>query len=235
MRHISPYLLVLAALVIVPLAIGCGDSGEEPTPAAAVDGADLLGLTRDHQLRYQVYDSTVTYDPQVTHYDTSDLRLTILRGQDNQVRLSVDGVPHDLLTVDPLGVLHSGQIRTDVNPIDTIFFYPTPVIMPRTLPGNSPWNILSPPYTAASGEERRTLLFLNYGYYTVRTYLGRSDVVLPTGSYEAYHCRSALFLDATAVDTQMVADEYYSPSVGLVELESRAPGRGRRIILIADD
>jgi hypothetical protein len=235
MRHLLLSLLVLAALVIAPLLAGCGESGEEPTPAAGVDGAALLGLTRDHELQYQVYDSTVTYDPQITHYDTSDLRITILRGQNDQARLSLDGIPHDLLTIDPIGVLHSGQIRADVDPADTIFFYPTPVVMLRALPGGGSWSILSPPYTGSSGEERRTLLFLNYGYYTVRKYLGRSDVVLPSGSYEAYHCRSALFLDAAAVDTQMVVDEYYSPSVGLVKLESQAPGRGRRIILIADD
>jgi|GEM_PF-2057608 len=235
MSHIFRFLLVVTALALGLLPAGCGDSGEEPTPAAGVDGAALLGLTRDHDLQYQVYDSTVTYDPQVIHYDTSDLRLAVLRGQNDQVRLSLDGIPHDLLTIDPLGVLHSGQIRADVNPNDTVFFYPTPVIMPRTLPGGGTWTILSPPYTGLSGEERRTLLFLNYGYYTVRKYLGRADVVLPSGSYEAYHCRSALFLDAAAVDTQMVVDEYYSPSVGLVKVDSLAPGLGRRVILIADD
>jgi hypothetical protein len=234
MKHMSPILLVLTALILAPIMIGCGDSGEAPPTTSLPDGASLLGLTRDHELRFQVYDSTVTYDPQVTHYDTSDMRIGILRGQNDQVRLSLDGVAHDLLTIDALGVLHSGQIRTGVNPIDTVFFYPTPIIMPRTAQNNSSWNILSPPYAAPSGDERRTLLFLNYGYFTVRTFLGRYDVVLPGGSYEAYHCRSILFLTAASVDTQMVVDEYYSPTVGLVKLESQAPGRGRRIILIED-
>jgi hypothetical protein len=149
--------------------------------------------------------------------------------------LSLDGLAHDLLTIDPLGVLHSGQIRPDANPADTVFFYPTPLLMPRTAQNNSSWNILSPSFLGPSGAERRTLLYLNYGYFTVRTFLGRSDVILPGGSYEAYHCRSALFLTETATDTQMVVDEYYSPTVGLVKLESQAPGRGRRIILISDD
>ncbi|MDD4050776.1 MAG: hypothetical protein PHR28_02600 [candidate division Zixibacteria bacterium] len=232
MRQIA---LILMALMVAPVVIGCGDSGDEPTATGAfADGASLLGLTRDHELNYQVYDSTVTYDPQMIHYDTTDMRINVLRGRNDQVRLSLDGVAHDLLTIDALGVLHSGQIRPNANPVDTVFFYPTPVIMPRTLQGNSSWNILSPPFVGPLGAERRTLLFLNYGYYTVRKFLGRSDVILPGRSYEAYHCRLALFLTETSVDTQMVVDEYYSLTVGLVKLESQAPGRGRRIILIED-
>ncbi len=229
-----PRILVVGVLVLAPIMAGCGDNAEAPPITSLPDGASLLGLARDHELHYQVYDSTVTYDPQVTHYDTSDMRIGVLRGQNNQVRLSLDGIARDLLTIDVIGVLHSGQIRTDVDPDDTVFFYPTPMIMPRTARNNSSWNILSPPYTGPSGEERRTLLFLNYGYFTVRTFLGRSDIILPGGSYEAYHCRSILFFAAASVDTQMVVDEYYSPTVGLVKLESLAPGRGRRIILIED-
>ncbi len=231
MRQIA---LALMVLMVVPIIIGCGQNGQEPATSSLPDAASLLGLTRDHELRYQVYDSTVTYDPQMTHYDTTGMRINILKGQNDRVQLSLDGVAHDLLTIDVLGILHSGQIRPNANPVDTIFFYPTPMIMPRTARNNSTWNILSPPFAGPAGDERRTLLFLNYGYFTARIFLGRSDVILPGGSYEAYHCRSVLFLTETSVDTQMVVDEYYSPTVGLVKLESLAPGRGRRIILIED-
>lgn len=234
MKRMRQIALVFMVIMAAPIIIGCGQNGEEPAAPSLPDASSLLGLTKDHELRYQVYDSTVSYDPQMTHYDTADMRISIIRGQNDQVQLLLDGVAHDLLTIDALGVLHSGQIRPNASPADTVFFYPTPVIMPRTAQNNSSWNILSPPFTGPSGDERRTLLFLNYGYYTVRKFLGRSDVILPGGSYQAYHCRSVLFLTETSVDTQMVVDEYYSPAVGLVKLESQAPGRGRRIILIED-
>ncbi len=228
-RHIG----AIALLVLVPAFFwGCGESGKESESSAQFDGASLLGLASSHQLHYQVFDSTVTYDPQEIHLDTIEMTIALQPGANNQVTLSVDGAPHDLLTIDPLGVLHSGQIQP--TPPDTIFFYPTPLIMPRTLIFGAVWNIVSPPYTGPLGEERRTLLYLNYGYYTKRTYLGRSDVILPGGSFEAYHCRSLLFLTESSPDTQMVVDEFYSPTVGLVKLESQAPGRGRRIILIED-
>lgn len=228
-RHIgATALLVLVAAFFW----GCGESGEEPENGVQLDGTSLLGLARSHELHYQVFDSTVTYDPQEIHLDTMEMTIALQPGSNNQVTLSVDGIRHDLLTIDPLGVLHSGQIQP--TPPDTIFFYPTPLIMPRTLTFGAVWNIMSPPFAGPLGEERRTLLYLNYGYYTTRTYLGRSDVILPGGSFEAYHCRSVLFLTESSADTQMVVDEFYSPSVGLVKLEAQAPGRGRRIILIED-
>jgi len=225
--------LLMAVLAVIP---GCEDSLDTPAEAAVPDGAYLLGLTRNHQLRYIIYDSLVTdpFDSAGIIYDTSYMEVTITRGQNGQVQLAVDGEPHDLLTVDPQGVLHSGQIRPHAAPPDTIFLYPTPLIIPRTyLVGNS-WSYVSPRYIDSAAEVRRTVLFLNYGFITERECIGTADVILPTKSYDAWQFQALLYLDDTAVEPFITVDEYYAPGVGLVQLVSHS-GFSRRLIILLED
>lgn len=229
--------LILIAFASLTLAVGCGESSDPPAPEQNLDGAYVLGLTRDHQLFYEIYDSTVIIsldDDDTVLYDTSNLIVEIIRGQNNRVELAINGAPHDLLTIDDIGILHSGQIRPDIIPPDTIFFYPTPIIMPRSFSVGSSWNIESPPYTIASGEIKRTLLYLNYGYYTERHYLGRELVVLPSGSFDAYYFQSFIFADMASSDTLIRTEEYHAPGVGLVKLVARYNHSQRLIILLED-
>jgi hypothetical protein len=150
------------------------------------------------------------------------------------VQLSLNNLPHDLLTIDELGILHSGQIRPQAIPPDTLFFYPTPMIMPRTFFRGNTWYIDSPPFTTETGEIERSLLYFNYGYFTERTFVGRENVVLPTGSYNAYHFQSYLFSDERSFDTLMTVNEYYSPGIGPVKIVLRLD-RSRRLILLLED
>jgi hypothetical protein len=130
-------IIVTLMMVMLAVVIGCGESSDNGTDNNAFpDGADLLGLMQNHNLHYIVYDSVVTVSPEslIVTRDTSFLDVSVVRGQQNQVELDVDGLAHDLLTVDQSGVLHSGQIRPLAQPADTLYYYPTPVIMPRVLP-----------------------------------------------------------------------------------------------------
>ncbi len=218
-------------LIMIFVAVGCDKSSESPPVVDYPDSADLLGLKRNHTLHYVIYDSIVTYIPDYSvTIDTTDLSLEITEGEGNQVELTVDGTPHDVLTVDPLGVLHTGLIRYDVNPPETLFYTPTPIIMPREYAIGSSWSVISPQY-----DEKSALLFLNYGYLTQRTFEGKIDIVLPTNSYESYYFKSCLFFNETSPDTMMVVDEYYADNVGLVKLLSRGGGSRRLIILLDDE
>lgn len=215
---------------------GCAKSTDSTPPVELPDGADLLGLRRDHRLEYIIYDSTVTLFPvySVT-VDTTPLNLQITRGGGTQVQLSVNGVPHDLLTIDAVGVLHSGQIYMATSIPETLYFYPTPLLLPATFAKNKSWSLISPLFRDDSGEERRlSVLFMNYGFNTVREFVGTTAVVLPTGSYNAYQFRSTLHLGESTGNPLALIDEYYAPSVGLVKLVSVAGGSRRLILLLQD-
>jgi hypothetical protein len=162
------------------------------------------------------------------------MAVSIATGSGNTSALAVDGANHDLLTRDDLGVLHSGQIRSDLMPPDTLFFVPTPIIIPQTYINGVTHTITSPMFTTAAGDERLSLLFFNYGYTTDRTYKGRTEIVLPTSSYNAYYFQSILRLDETAIDTLMTIDEYYADGVGLVKLHAHAAATQRLVILLTD-
>lgn len=227
---------IAALLIVVALAVGCDRSSDSSPEENNPDAAYLLGLNRNHELRYIVYDSIVTVSPDSTTVtlDTTVLDIAITRGSGNEVELAASGLPHDLLTVDPSGILHSGQIRPAAMPPDTLFFYPTPVIMPRSFVIGGTWSFVSPPYRQGADEVRKTLLYLTYGFFTERRYLGRVDLILPTSSYSTYHFRSALFDDESSLDTLMTIDEYYAAEVGPVKMLSRF-GRSRRLIILLDD
>jgi len=229
---------ILAALMMILAAvIGCSESSDTPTDNNAFpDGANLLGLTRDHSLHYIVYDSVVTVSPEslIVTRDTSYLDISIARGQQNQVELDVAGLAHDLLTIDQSAVLHTGQIRPQADPPDTLYLYPTPVIMPRVLGPGSVWSFTAPMYWEDDTEKRKTLLNLIYGYFVEREYIGTVNIVLPSRTFATYYFRSTLFLDESSTDTLMTIDEYYAPGVGPVKLVSRFDRSQRLILLLSD-
>ena len=230
-KRLIPIMLVGLAIIV-----GCDRSSDSAFDESNPESFYILGFNRDHDLRYIVYDSIVTVLPDSlsVRLDTTDLEISIARGSNNDIELSVGGLAHDLLTVDNSGILHSGQIRPAALPPDTLFFYPTTVIMPRFFTTGNTWSFMAPPYTEGGIEIRKILLYLTYGYFTERKYLGRLSIVLPTGSYETYHFRSALFQDEYSSDTLMTLDEYYSAGIGPVKILSRF-GRSQRLILLLDD
>lgn len=223
-------------MVFVAVIIGCSESSDTATENTFPDGAALLGLTRSHSLHYIVYDSIVTVSPEslIVTRDTSYIDLSVVPGQQNRVELDVSGLAHDLLTVDQSGVLHTGQIRPQAQPPDTLYYYPTPIIMPRVMGPGSAWSFTSPMYREGSVEKRKTLLNLIYGYYVERRYVGLVNIVLPSQSFEAYYFRAALFMNDSSFDTLMTIDEYYAPGVGPVKLLSRFD-RSQRLILLLND
>ncbi len=226
---------IIATLVMMMIAVvlGCSESNDTGPENTSLDGADLLGLLQNHDLHYIVYDSVVTVSPEslIVTRDTSFLDISIVRGQQNQVELDVSGLAHDLLTIDQSGVLHTGQIRPQAQPPDTLYYYPTPVIMPRVFAPGSAWSFTSPMYRENSVEKRKTLLNLVYGYYVERRYIGPVSVVLPSQSFAAYYFRATLFLDESSTDTLMTIDEYYAPGVGPVKIVSHFD-RSQRLILL---
>ncbi len=228
--------LAIVILAIIAVVIGCNESNDTVTENTFPDGAALLGLTRAHDLRYIVYDSIVTVSPEslIVTRDTSYINISVVPGQQHQVEFDVAGLAHDLLTLDQSGVLHSGQIRPQAQPPDTLYYYPTPIIMPRVLGPGSAWSFTSPMYREGSVEKRKTLLNLIYGYYVERKYIGSVSVVLPSQSYSAYYFRAALFLNDASFDTLMTIDEYYASGVGPVKLVSHFD-RSQRLILLLND
>lgn len=224
-------------MIIFAAILGCSESSDSVTENTFPDGAALLGLTQNHDLHYIVYDSIVTVSPEslIVTRDTSFLNISVVRGQQNRVELVVNGLAHDLLTVDQFGVLHSGQIRPQAQPPDTLYYYPTPVIMPRIFGNGSAWSFTSPMYRENSVEKRKTLLNLIYGYYVERKYVGTISVVLPSQSFTTYYFRAALFLNEASFDTLMTIDEYYAPGVGPVKLVSRFDRSQRLTLLLSSD
>jgi hypothetical protein len=236
-KVMNKYLLTLA-LILFMIFVGCDDESAVEAPENNPDGAYLLGLTRDHQLHYEVYDSThvIPFDePDYVIYDTGNFDIEITRGQNNQVAISLYSLPHDLLTVDNIGILHSGQIRPAALPPDTVHFYPTPVIMPRQFSSGSTWNIHTPCLSTDTGKVAKTFLYFYYGYYTLRTYIGRESIVLPGGSYDTYRFRSLIFSDESSSDTLIISEEYFAPDIGLVQQILRADRKQRLIILLEDE
>lgn len=229
-------IIIILALLLMLIIFGCNNSSEKPVDVIYPHSADLMGLNRDHQLRYIVFDSLVTFYPDYSvDVDTSYLNVDIISGQDNQVQLSANGTARDLLIIDDVGVLHSGQIRPNAIPPDTLFFVPTPVILPHSYSTGSTVYITTPPFVSDTGEIRTSFLNLNYGFFTERTFVGQSEIILPTSSYDTYHFRSLIFLNEISTDTLMTVDEYYADNVGLVMLASKAAATQRLIILLADN
>jgi hypothetical protein len=229
-------IIIILVILLSLTCFGCNKSSEKPVALTYPHGSDLLGLNRDHQLRYIIFDSLVTFYPDYSvDVDTTYLNVDIISGHDNQVQLSVNGTARDLFIIDDVGVLHSGQIRLNAVPPDTLFFVPTPVILSRSYSIGSTLYITTPPFVSDSGETRTSFLNLNYGFFTERTFIGQSEVILPTSSYNTYHFRSHIFLNEISTDTLMTVDEYYADNVGLVMLASKAAATQRLIILLADN
>jgi hypothetical protein len=229
--------LVLAALCLMGI-VGCDNASDSTPHEGAVDGAWLLGLNRDHLLRYFIYDSIVTVSPDnsviVTH-DTTQVILTITRGVDNHVELAVNGSPQALVTIDDLGVLHSAQIHSAVVPPDTLYFFPTPIIMSRSIVPGQSWSYTTPWFTLGDTELRPLVLYLYYGYYVERQYQGRMEILLPTSSYDAYRFETAIYDDIASADTLFAIEEYYAGNVGLVKQVIRYGRSQRLILLLLDD
>ncbi|MFH1699167.1 MAG: hypothetical protein ABIE07_01155 [Candidatus Zixiibacteriota bacterium] len=228
--------LIFLAISWSIIGFGCDKSSENPIVVTYPQGADLLGLNRDHQLRYVIYDTLVTFYPDYSvDVDTTFINVDIISGHGDQVQLSANGTARDLLTLDDVGVLHSGQIRLNAAPPDTLYYVPTPVILPRFYTIGTTFYITTPLFVTDTGEIRTSFLNLNYGFFTERSFIEQSEVILPTSSYDAYHFRSHIFLNELSTDTLITADEYYADGVGLVMLASKAAATRRLIILLADN
>jgi hypothetical protein len=226
-------ILVSGLIFLAFFVFGCGDSGEEPQ-SKYPDAAALLGLTAQSTLEYQIIDSIVTTIPDYSvTIDTSYVILTINPGDDGRVELSAGGAPHDLLRVASNVVLHTAQIFFDGGgEVDTLFFVPTPELMPRSLSPDAQWSYTTPEYTTVSGSERRAFFFLNYGYFTTRTFVGEEEVVVPADAYNAFHFTAELYLSEFGLEPLITADEYYAPDVGVVRIIARSGPSTRIITLI---
>lgn len=226
--------LILILLMVIPA--GCSNSSDPPGIVIYPSAASLLGLGRDHQLDYVIFDSLVTIWPEsvtVVH-DTIDISIGITGGTGIQYELSLNGLPLSLLLTDQLGVMQAGQITPLTIPIDTILYFPTPLLFPNQYHTGIPWTYSTPDYIGSGGDEKKTLLYLNHGYYTERRFYGTELILLPSGSYDTYHFRSHLFLDDGLTDTAMIVDEYFTPDIGPVKIEARF-GLSQRLIILLDD
>lgn len=215
---------------------GCNKSDDPIQPVTYPSAASLLGLNRTHQLDYIIFDSLVTIWPEsvtVVH-DTTNITIGITRGTGNQVELTIDGSPQALLLTDQLGVIHSGQIRPQAIPPDTIRYLPTPLLVPNQFHTGTAWSYSTPDFAGTGGDEKKTVLYLNHGYRTVRDFYGTELILLPSGSYDTYHFRSHLFLGEDLADTAMVVDEYFAQDIGPVKIVARF-GLSQRLIILLDD
>ncbi len=230
---------IVCALILILLLIfvsGCSKSDEATQPVIYPSAASLLGLTRNHQLDYIIFDSLVTVWPDsvtVVH-DTNGLTIGIARGTGNQFTLSVGGTPQSLLLTDPLGVMHAGQIRLQAIPPDTIRYFPTPLLLPNQYHTGIVWSYSTPDFAGSGTAEKKTALYLNHGYRTERSFQGNELILLPSGSFSTYHFKSILFLDDSSADTAMIVDEFFAPDIGPVKIEARF-GLSQRLIILLDD
>jgi hypothetical protein len=212
---------------------GCDDSGDEPKPGYP-DAASILGLNTARTLEYQIIDSIVTVIPDYSvDIDTTYVMLEVNPGGDGRVKISAGGAPHDILRVASSVILHSAQIYFDGGGgVDTLFFVPTPELMPRELNPGAVWSYSTPEFTTVSGGERRAFFFLNYGYYTTRTFVGPKEVVVPADAFNAFHFTAELYLSESGTNPLITNDEYFAPDIGLVRMISRSGPSTRIVTLI---
>ena len=229
------YILPILLLTLMAL-IGCGDSND---PTAAVEypsGASLLGLTETHTVHYQIIDSIVTYDPYLVIMDTTNLYLAVAPGVNQQVVLRIDGNLHDLLTIDSDGILHTAQFVPDGTPPDTIiYFFPTPIIIPASTTANQTWTVNTPLLTEDSQEQRRSVLFMHYGFSVSRTFRGQQTIVVPASSYNTYYFESDLYLNESDTIPTLTAEEFFAEGVGLVQQILRSGNSYKRLVILLED
>jgi hypothetical protein len=227
------FFAVLPILLLLVLAISCGNEDNSPnSPLNSLDGADLLGLIDNRTFDYFEIDTVITLLPiRTVKIDTSIHRFSVTGSGNDWIVSDSAGDMLNLKLSDPY-VLQNGYWREEGDSSILVYFATPAILMNRSLEVNQSWDSHTPHYTVEGGSLSFPFYFSYFGYFTTKTYVGREEVLVPAGAYDAYRFDVELYANVTDATPTATVEEYFSPSVGLVKLSFRGLGLSRTLNLI---
>ena len=225
------FAFLFTIIIVVFLALGCDDD-KVNAPSQDIEGASLLGLVNGRTFTYMKTDTIITAEP----YDVNVVTTTQLinvTGQAADWIISDNGKKIINLKVTGSSVIQNG-FWTTLNNIDSIIYFATPpVIMKQILNTTESWSYFTPKYETDSSLDYYFFYFANFGFNTVKEYIGREEVITPGGIFNAYRFDVELYANVYDADPSAVVSEFYYPNVGLVQLTLNAGSLKRSLKLIS--
>ena len=226
-------------LIFILLLPGC--SSDSPSgPGAGVSAASMLGLSDGRILEYSQIDTTIVYvsDPDISPDPVREVRVTsrsrtITMGQDESNWIIRDGlVPMLNLIVSGDYVLHNG-FYSNYGVADTLVYFQTPAILMTNGPApDDPWTYSTGEYQSAGDSLTVSFYFAYFGYQATKTFVGREEVLVTAGAFDAYRFEVDLFLNPLDTIPVAHATEYYAANEGLVKLRFEDSGFIRTLRLV---
>lgn len=232
----------LLAIIIVLLCLGivylaCTDSSSSSPSLNQASTETLLGLVANHTNTYQRFDSLITLDPvYLLTLDTSLVTYSVFDVDQAQSKFDITISAEKLarLIISGNGVALTGYYQ-NIDGHDSLFhFISPPEILPNLIVADDIWNFYVPPLYRDGKPVITSYLNFGFGFNITRTYLGREDVVVPAGAYNAHVIRSEYRVPES--DLILKTDlEYLVPGIGLVRMYSHGNFGSSHVIMIATD
>jgi len=226
---------VLLCLVLAFLACTNDDSTSPNKSSSKTE--TILGLDKNHTNLYQQFDSLVTYTPNYQLVlDTSLVTYTVIDVDSDQTKFDIAVSSEKLarLIITSNSVAMTGYYQK-IEGYDSIFYFLTPPeIMPNRLTQDESWQFYVPPLHRDGEELITSFLNFGFGYDVKRTYLGKDDIVVPAGAYNA-HVIQTDYLMPGFMEIVKTDIEYLVEGIGLVRMYSNGHFGTSHILLIETD
>jgi len=231
------FLFLIAILCWLVAFLACTNDTTNSPSMAPSKTKSILGLDQNHTNLYQKFDSLVLYSPSYQLVlDTSLVTYTVYDIDSNQTKYDIAVSSEKLarLIITTKSVAISGYYQK-IDDYDSLFhfIYP-PEIMPNQLNREETWQFYVPPLHRDGRELITSFLNFGFGYEIRRTYLGKEDIVVPAGAYDAYVVQSEYML-AGSTEVIKTDVEYLVEGIGLVRMYSTGNFGTSHILLIETD
>lgn len=216
------------------LMFSCSDNDPlGPKTSPAITGS-LLGLDSDHENFYQQFDSLISYYPSYhVEVDTSlvTFSVEIVDSAKDWYDISVSSQKLARTIITPNSVAITGYYRNIQNHDSLFYFINPPEIMPSELNVDDVWEYTVPKIYREGGEIIISYLNFGFGYDVTRTYLGKEDIVVPAGAFNAHKIKSEYRVPGS--DDVIKTDiEYLVDGIGLVRMNSHGNFGISHVLLI---
>jgi len=234
-KHTVAVLLTVSCLFVA----GCGEESSTPASSSGLggsDGANLLGLTNNRTLTYLQTDTIVvvdsTYEVTVPPPVTNVVKVS---GSSKDWVVDVNDVPALNFKLTNQSVLLNGYWDQREGHNSLFYFAVPPIIMNRSLKANDPWAGYTPFFGTETENQRRPIYNCYFGFFFTRTYIGREEVIVPAGQFQAWRFEVELFTGEFDQVPSATVVEHYVSGTGLARLHWRGGSLNRTLSLISAD
>jgi hypothetical protein len=214
------------------LLLGCGKDDVIMSPMERLDGSSLLGLVNNRTLSYLQTDTVVSIDPVYSVTVTTLSQMVKISGSGSDWMIKDGDSPLINLKLTKESVIQNGYWRT-VDDQDSLFYFAEPpILMTRSLASDRSWDGYTPFFETDTSSHSLLFYYASFGFHFEKQFIDSVHLLLPAGSFNAYHFDVSLFVNPSDTVPIVRISEYYAPAVGLVKLHLRGGALSRTLSLV---